>query len=73
MITNPKGDGVILIGGWNIQAGTVSNVIMEFKNGNWIKLDETLKQGRQYPLAFSVPLDLTRCGKIKIFSVIYHF
>ena len=73
MITNPKGDGVILIGGWNIQAGTVSNVIMEFKNGNWIMLDETLKLGRQYPLAFSVPLDLTHCGKIKTFSVIFQF
>ena len=63
MITNPKGDGVILIGGWNIQAGSVSNAILEFKNDNWIKLDEALKFGRQYPLAFPVQLDLTSCGK----------
>ena len=73
MITNPKGDGVILIGGWNIQAGTVSNAILEFKDGNWIKLNETLKFGRQYPLAFPVPLDLTNCGKIRKVSLIFPY
>ena len=67
MMSNKNEDGVILIGGWNIQTGTVSNSLLELKinSDSWKRLDDTLRFGRQYPLALSIPLQLAKCSKYK--------
>lgn len=64
MASNYDGNGVILVGGWNYDAGKESDVMLEYKLDKWRTLDDTLRFGRQYPLALSLPFELTSCGMI---------
>ena len=67
MITNPEGNGLILVGGWNANIGKPSNIILELKNNEstWEKLKATLHFGRQYPLIIPISKKQSKCGMNK--------
>ena len=65
MILNADGDGVLLIGGWNGDETKASNAILELRvdSNSWTLTENTLAEGRQYPLAFAISPELSDCGK----------
>ena len=65
MILNADGDGVLLIGGWNGDESKASNAILELRvdSDSWTLMENTLAEGRQYPLAFAISPELSYCGK----------
>ena len=63
MILNADGDGVLLIGGWNGDETKASNAILELRvdSDSWTLMENTLAEGRQYPLAFAISPELSDC------------
>ena len=69
MISSRKGKSLIVIGGWNTVLKKPSEEIFEFqfKHSKWLwtKMNKRISSpGRQYPLAFHLPLQLSNCCKL---------
>ena len=58
MVTSPKGDGIIVMGGKK-KYGFPSREMFELSNSmQWTRLEQTLQIDHDYPLAITIPDEL---------------
>ena len=56
--------GLVLVGGYNDDLKKPSNLIflLDRNSMQWTEPIMSLKVGKQYPLVFTIPQQLTKCG-----------
>lgn len=67
MVTSPDGEGVVLIGGFNVNANQYSQGLIELRGSSietleWKFLEQSLTFQRRNHVSFPIPDEMTNCN-----------